>query len=55
MSAKLTTHRYHSMNRLVTRLRDDLNGGNQDFLAVFPVCCQFTLPEIFEKPAARVR
>jgi AAA domain len=35
MSAKLTTHRYNSMDRLVTRLRDDLNGGNQDFVLLY--------------------
>jgi hypothetical protein len=35
MSSKQAIHRFTSMARLVTRLRDDLNGGNQDFVLLY--------------------
>ena len=35
MSDKPKIHRYTDMRRLVTRLRDDLNGGNQDFVLLY--------------------
>ena len=35
MSEKPKVHRFTDMRRLVTRLRDDLNGGNQDFVLLF--------------------
>jgi hypothetical protein len=35
MSGKPTVYQYHTMLRLVQRLRDDLNGGNQDFVLLF--------------------
>lgn len=35
MSPKQTIHRFTSMARLVSRLRDDLNGGEQDFVLLY--------------------
>jgi len=35
MSEKPKIHRYADMRKLVTRLRDDLNGGGQDFVLLF--------------------
>jgi wobble nucleotide-excising tRNase len=35
MSNKETTHRFTDLRRLVTRLRDDLNGGDQDFVLLY--------------------
>ncbi|WP_449123805.1 anticodon nuclease [Pseudomonas viridiflava] len=35
MSEKAKIHRYTDLRRLVTRLRDDLNGGGQDFLLLY--------------------
>lgn len=35
MSEKPKIHRYTDMRRVVTRLRDDLNGGNQDFVLLY--------------------
>ena len=35
MSEKAKIHRYTDMRRLVTRLRDDLNGGDQDFVLLY--------------------
>lgn len=35
MSEKPKIHRYTNMRRLVSRLRDDLNGGNQDFVLLY--------------------
>ena len=35
MSDKPKIHGYTDMRRLVTRLRDDLNGGNQDFVLLY--------------------
>lgn len=35
MSDKLKIHRYTSLRGLVTRLRDDLNGGGQDFVLLY--------------------
>ena len=62
MSDKPKIHRFTNMRRLVTRLRDDLNGGGQNFvllwlfrqiLDAFLGRYQFTLPDIFGKPAAK--
>ncbi len=35
MSEKPKIHRFTDMRKLVTRLRDDLNGGNQDFVLLY--------------------
>lgn len=35
MSEKPKIHRFTDMRRLVARLRDDLNGGNQDFVLLY--------------------
>jgi AAA domain len=35
MSTKPKIHRFTDMRRLVARLRDDLNGGNQDFVLLY--------------------
>ena len=35
MSEKPKIYPYQSINRLVQRLRDDLNGGGQDFVLLF--------------------
>jgi hypothetical protein len=35
MSEKVKIHRYTSLRGLVTRLRDDLNGGGQDFVLLY--------------------
>lgn len=35
MSDKPKIHRYTDMRKLVVRLRDDLNGGNQDFVLLY--------------------
>jgi hypothetical protein len=35
MSEKAKIHRFTDMRRLVTRLRDDLNGGGQDFVLLY--------------------
>ena len=35
MSGKPKTHTYQSMRRLVQKLRDDLTGGNQDFILLY--------------------
>ena len=35
MSDKPKIHRHTNMRKLVTRLRDDLNGGNQDFVLLY--------------------
>jgi AAA domain len=35
MSEQPKTHRFTDMRKLVTRLRDDLNGGNQDFVLLY--------------------
>lgn len=35
MSGGPTVHRYRSLRRLVQRLRDDLNGGGQDFVLLY--------------------
>lgn len=35
MTTKPKIHRFTSMARLVTRLRDDLNGGNKDFVLLY--------------------
>jgi hypothetical protein len=35
MSEKPKIHRFSSLSRLATRLRDDLNGGNQDFVLLY--------------------
>jgi AAA domain len=35
MSEKSKIHRFTDMRRLVTRLRDDLNGGGQDFVLLY--------------------
>lgn len=35
MSDKVKIHRYTSLRGLVTRLRDDLNGGGQDFVLLY--------------------
>lgn len=35
MSDRPKTHRFTDMRRLVARLRDDLNGGNQDFVLLY--------------------
>ncbi|QNK71138.1 anticodon nuclease [Variovorax sp. PAMC26660] len=35
MSEKPKIHRFNDMRKLVARLRDDLNGGNQDFVLLY--------------------
>jgi hypothetical protein len=35
MSENPKIHRYADMRKLVTRLRDDLNGGNQHFVLLY--------------------
>lgn len=35
MSEKAKIHRFTSLQKLATRLRDDLNGGNQDFVLLY--------------------
>jgi hypothetical protein len=35
MSNRPTIHRFTDMRKLITRLRDDLNGGNQDFVLLY--------------------
>jgi len=35
MSEKPKIHRFTSLRSLATRLRDDLNGGNQDFVLLY--------------------
>ena len=35
MSEKPKIYRFNDLRRLVSRLRDDLNGGNQDFVLLY--------------------
>lgn len=39
MSGKPKIHTYQSMDRLVQRLGDDLNGGGQDFVLLYAYNC----------------